>query len=140
MRIIEEMPQEQIHVCNNCGCKFAYNEDDTYSSPYGIAVLCPKCGEDITVSHFDRVLQFPDAYYCFEDGMKMTDRTIETWVKNCIQKCIENDGELSYTGSGDTMVFVHQCDEDGALDIVVAKNYYNTTIDREDAVAIINFS
>ena len=140
MRIIEETPQEQIHVCNNCGCKFAYDEDDTYSSPYGIAVLCPQCGKDVTVSQFDRVLQFPDAYFHFGNATKMTDKTIETWVKQCMQNCIKNNGELSYIGCGDSVVFVYQSDEDGALDIVIAKNYYSTTINREDAKQIINFS
>ena len=56
MRIIK-LPNEKEHSCDECTCKFAYNdydtfkesffsEDGTYESDY-TCVYCPNCGKII---------------------------------------------------------------------------------------------
>lgn len=141
MRIIEENKTEEIiHTCSDCGCKFAYTEDDVYSNIHGKVVDCPSCGKEIVLEKFDRPMQFPNSYFHFGGkGSKIIDNeTIEKEVKKGIKYCLENNEYQWYTAYGNMFVEVNWLMGDTSFDITVAQNYYNQTILEEEAKELIS--
>ena len=74
-------------------------------------------------------LQFLIHYYSFNDGKDIPDEKINKWVKMCIEK-LEEDKEayISWTGTGNTKVFVQKFEEDNSYSITVCKGYYEVEI------------
>lgn len=143
MRIIEENKTEEIiRACSNCGCKFAYTEEDVYSNMHGKFVECPSCREEIFVERFERLMQFPDSYFHFggKDSKIVDNETIEKEVKKGIKYCLEHDSKNWYTAYGNMYVEVNWC-EDDSFTILIGQNYYEANISTEEAKELItNFN
>lgn len=141
MRIIEENKTEEIiHTCNKCGCKFAYSpEDDTYSGLEGSYVDCPKCQESIMIKKFNRPAQFPESYYCYDNGVHIESEKIEEWVKTGIKYCLTKNEDSYFCGTGDSWVEINRYDGDDIFNIIVAQGYYSKDISTEDAKKLINY-
>lgn len=140
MRIIEENKTEEIiRTCNNCGCKFAYIEEDVYSNMYGKTVVCPSCKEEIVVERFERTMQFPDSYFHFggKDAKIVDNETIEKEVKRGIKYCLEHDSKSWYTAYGNMYVEVNWL-EDDSFTILIGQNYYETNISTKEAKELVN--
>lgn len=145
MRIIEENEKKEIiHICDKCGCKFAYTKEDTYSNPFGIVVECPSCHKEITIEKFKRMAQFPDSYYNFggKNSVTIDNETIEKEVKKGIKYCLEHNEYQWFTAYGNIFVEINWLTgEDNSFEIIVAQNYYENNIEEEDAKKLIeNFN
>ena len=145
MRIIDKNKTEEIiRTCDDCGCKFAYTEDDVYTNMYGKVVECPSCREEIIIEKFNRSLQFPESYFHFggKDSKIIDNRTIEQEVKQCIKYCLEHNEKQYCVAYGNMFIEVNRLmDEqsDDGFEIIVAQNYYSTTINTKDAKDLINY-
>lgn len=141
MRILEEQTQEeQIKVCDNCRCRFAYSpKDDTYAGFEGLYVDCPKCNQSIILKKFDRPAQFPESYYYFGNGVHIKPEDIEEWVKRGIKHCIYKNEDNYYIGTGDSWVEIKYFEEDDTFNIHVSQGYYDKDISREEAKKLIEY-
>lgn len=140
MRIIEgNKTEEIIRTCSNCGCKFAYTEEDICSNMYGKIVGCPSCGEEIVLERFERLMQFPDSYFHFggKDSKIVDNETIEKEVKKGIKYCLEHNSKSWYSAYGNMYVEVNWC-EDDSFTILIGQNYYETNISTKEAKELID--
>lgn len=145
MRIIEENKNEEIiRTCSDCGCKFAYIEDDVYSNMYGKVVECPSCRKEIFIERFNRPMQFPESYFHYGDKNSafVNNETIEKEVKRGIKYCLEHNEYQWYTAYGNMSVEVNWLTkEDNSFNITVAQNYYEKNILEEEAKELVaNFN
>lgn len=143
MRIIEENKTEEIiHTCSNCGCKFAYTEDDVYSNIYGKVVDCPSCRKEIIIEKFNRPLQFPESYFHYggKDSKIIDNETIEKEVKKGIKYCLEHNECQWYTAYGNMYVEVNWLKGDNDFNILVGQNYYENSISEEEAKELVDFN
>lgn len=142
MRIIEENKTEEIiRTCSDCGCKFAYTEDDVYSNMFGKIVDCPSCGKEIIIERFNRPMQFPESYFHYggKDGKIIENETIEREVKKGIKYCLEHNECQWFTAYGNMFVEVNwMTGEDNSFNIIVAQNYYDNNISEEEAKELVN--
>lgn len=143
MRIIEENKTEEIiRTCSDCGCKFAYTEDDVYSNICGKVVDCPSCEKEIIIERFNRPMQFPESYFHYgeKDSKIVDNETIEKEVKRGIKYCLEHNEYQWYTAYGNMFIEVNWMVGD-SFDILVAQNYYESNISEEEAKELIaNFN
>lgn len=143
MRIIEDNYKYDLakdyeieYICESCNSVFQYNDDDIeideYEDEY---VKCPCCGHKCLVDEkvTEKNIEFPKSFYEFGGtnikSVDISDNEITTRIKECIKWLKENPNEpFRYTGYGNMFlcVFNHQ-DE---YYIMVAKNYFETSIDK----------
>src|SRR5574344_224645 len=120
--------------CEYCNAELEVDKEDAHIGEYGLYdYIYPCCnmkntiddGIDLTKDN----LQFPIHYYSFNDGKDIPDEKINKWVKVCIEK-LEEDKEsyISWTGTGNTKVFVQKFEKDNEYSITVCKGYYEVEI------------
>ena len=120
--------------CEYYNAELEVDKEDVHIGEYGLyEYICPCCnikntiddGIDLTKDN----LQFPIHYYSFNDGKDISDEKINKWVKECIEK-LEEDKEsyISWTGTGNTKVFVQKFEEDNEYSITICKGYYEVEI------------
>ena len=113
--------------CEYCNAELEVDKEDAYTGEYGLYdYICPCCnmkntiddGIDLTKDN----LQFPIHYHSFNDGKDISNEEVDKWVKECIEK-IEKDKEsyISWTGTGNTKVFVQKFDGDNEYSVTVSK-------------------
>lgn len=135
MRIIEDVKEEKRCKCPHCGCLIGYDEnDDIYPMSGGYGIICPKCQEDIVVEN-GCPYEFPKGFYHFgdlKDSKHISDEQVNQWIKKGLYAMKMNrtneDGDLWYTGSGDTEVWMYREDAD-SICVNVARNYYSASVD-----------
>lgn len=123
-------------ICEHCKSEIELEENDVEVGKLGLYYFnCPCCGElsdindgiDLTSENLD----FPKHYYHFGDGVHISDKEINSYVKECINSLRNSTDENFYhtcTGSGDTIVHVSRYDDDENFVINVCRNYYETEI------------
>lgn len=131
--IIDEGIKKEVR-CINCGKLIGYDDDDVYFTENddgftGLGIDCPHC-QHVILTKIVKEGKYPDAFYQYNNGAKMSDAQIQEWIDTIIDNIKNGDaeeGEYYFIGSGDTMVFGF-LNEDKSIDIYVAKNYQEATI------------
>lgn len=132
---IEKHNSEQ-YICEHCNSVFEYNKEDIrFDADDEEIVFCPCCHKicyiDYTPITADNV-EFPKSFYQFgvhNGAVKIDDEEITFWIKDCINWLKNNPNEsFKYRGSGDTFICVFNHDDE--YYIIVAKNYFDTSIDK----------
>ena len=126
--------------CEKCGTEFCVEENDRLNAGYygTYYVNCPVCGERVMIYELDGIkvtkdnIKFPDHFYSFENGVKISNEEIEEYIRKGIEYFRENPTSFSWsTGTGDTHILVQNYSGDEDYSVVVSKGYYETEIDYE---------
>ena len=147
MKVIEDRTNFQTdirYVCENCNSVFEYDDIDIcydydidYETKSNGYVSCPCCGHKCYVNEDDddvtyNNIEFPKSFYQFgmhEDSCHIDNKKITTDVKECIDWLEQHPNEpYRNIGCGDTFLCVFNHEDE--YYIMVAKNYYNTSIDK----------
>lgn len=126
--------------CDNCSSDYEIEYDDTYIGALGCRyVKCPCCGYENMMDDGIQLtkdnLKFPDHYFSFADGVKVSDEAIDGYVKRCIEALRNSKDKGFYatcTGTGDTHIFVFRYDGDEEYFVYVGKGGYETNVPFED--------
>jgi hypothetical protein len=132
-----EEPKIYKVVCDKCEAQLECEREDVYEGVYGAwYVTCPECGQDVMIDEIDSVeldehnIEYPKHFYAMsKNAVDISDEKIQRWVRECLTKlkgC--EDGEYTFCGSGNTMVFAFKYETEYA--IYVTKNYAETSISR----------
>lgn len=129
--VIEEGIKKETR-CLYCGSLIGYEEEDVYFTENddgitGLGIDCPHCHHVILIKKVEEG-KYPDAFFQYGDGAKMSDTQIQEWIDKTIDNLKNGEeGEYYYIGSGDTMVFGF-LNEDKSISIYVTKNYQEADI------------
>lgn len=135
MRIIKESENEKYCTCPSCSARIGYVDADLYLVRGGSGFECPKCHVEFPVERH-ACAEFPKAYYHFgvHDGaVDMSNEEINKWIKAGLKEMKKrhiadnNNYDNWYAACGNTIVWMERSDDD-AVDVMVAKNYYSTTV------------
>ena len=130
-----------VITCNNCGSDFEIEHDDTYIGTLGCRyVKCPCCDysnmvDDDGIQLTKDNLKFPDHYFWFGDGVVLSNKETDEYVRRCIEALRKSKNKNFYAargGSGDTHVFVFRYDGDEEYFVYVGKNGFETNVPFED--------
>lgn len=136
----KDMNEQNLYrqKCNECAAELEFSLEDTYIGALGARyVKCPICGEEIITEKCDGIelnssnIEFPK-HFIEPGGVDINDSKIENWVRECLKIAEESDKPYGYfvsTGSGNTMVILMAYEDE--YEIIVAKDYYGTSIDRD---------
>ena len=139
MKIIQNNYKEQNleqFVCEHCNSIFEYDENDIKFNLDGDKIVrCPCCNLMCLVDYpktNENNISFPKSFYQFGvhdgainiDNEKITSRIKEAivWLKR------HPEEPYKYVGSGDTFLCVFNHEDE--YYIMVAKNYFDTSIDK----------
>ena len=124
--------------CDECTAELEFTFDDTYIGALGARyVKCPICGkENITegcggIELDSSNIEFPK-HFIEPGGVDITDSEIENRVRECLKVAEKSDEPYGYfvsTGSGNTMVILMAYEDE--YEIIVTKDYYETSVNRE---------
>ena len=143
MRIIEnnfkykqkyQIPTEE-YICEECNSVFEYEDEDICVDDDNIEfVKCPCCGHKCITytSPTIETIKFPKNFYQFgicEGAIDISDKEITNDIRECI-KWLEKYPEepFKYIGKGNTFLCVFNHEDE--YYIMVAKNYFETSIDK----------
>ena len=119
MKILDETNKVEC----GCGAVLQYDEKDIEDG----YIVCPCCGEAIKVR---KELKFPKDYCSFKDGVNLSNKDINKFVKDGIKYLRNNPIDDSYySGTGNTMIFVFRNDGDEEFEIFVCKDYYEGQVE-----------
>jgi DNA-directed RNA polymerase subunit RPC12/RpoP len=134
-----EEPKIYKTICDECRAELEYEYEDTYEGYAGMRYIkCPECGYEIICEDFDSVelnsqnVEFPKHFYHFGNGKDIPDQEIQDWVRSCLKQAEESDepyGYFFHTGTGNSMVILMGYEDE--YDIIVAKHYYELSINKE---------
>lgn len=136
MRIIKESENEKYCTCPSCSAQIGYVDTDLYPVKGGSGFECPKCHVEIPIDRY-ACAEFPKAYYHFgvRDGaVDISNEEINQWIKEGLKEMKKrhiadnNNYDNWYVGRGNTIVWMERSDDD-TVDVMVAKDYYSTTVD-----------
>ena len=123
--------------CYECDAELEFSLEDTYIGALGARyVKCPICGYEIMTDECDGIelnssnIEFPKHFF-EPKGVDIPDSKINNWVRECLKVAEESDkpyGYFVHTGSGNTLVILLAYEDD--YEIIVAKDYYETSLDR----------
>ena len=142
MRIIENnfkydlaKDYEIEYVCESCNSVFQYNDDDIEFDECGDEyVKCPCCGHRCLVAEkvTEKNIEFPKNFFQFgtrEDSAHISNELITKDIKKCLEWLKNNPDEpYRYIASGDTFLCVFNHEDE--YNIVVAQNYFDSSIDK----------
>ncbi len=128
--VIDEGIKKEVR-CTNCGKLIGYDSEDVYftendDGDTGLGIDCPHCHHVILIK-IVKEWKYPDAFFQYGDGMKMSDTRIQECIDKIIDELKKGEDDYYYIGCGDTIVFGFLNDND-SIDIYVAKNYQEATI------------
>ena len=124
--------------CYECDAELEFSLEDTYIGALGARyVKCPICGYEIMTEECDGIelnssnIEFP-THFIESCGVDIPDGEIENWVRKCLKIAEESDEPYGYfveTGSGNTGIILMAYEDE--YRIIVAKDYYETSVNRE---------
>ena len=140
MKIIQdnytkENKESQEYICEECNSIFEYDDYDIYTNADQIErVDCPCCNHSciIYIPPTPETIKFPKDFYHFgekEGAVILSNEEVTRYIKDSIKWLKENPKEpYRYMGSGDTFVCVFNHEDE--YYIMVAKNYFDSAIDK----------
>jgi len=57
-------------------------------------------------------ITYPDDFFCFKEGVKISEEEINKWINECLEKVVKEKKESYMVASGDTEVSVTINEED----------------------------
>ncbi|MCM3387211.1 hypothetical protein M3649_03580 [Ureibacillus chungkukjangi] len=76
-----------------------------------------------------KIPNYPEDFYDFKEGVDIDNKTINEWIKKCINKLEEDKECSSYsTSSGNTYVRVFRCSEGLKYEVLVSKSHAKAEI------------
>lgn len=124
--------------CDECTAELEFSLEDTYIGALGARyVKCPICGKEIMAEVCDGIelnsnnIEFPK-HFLGPGGVDIPNSEVNDWVRKCLKKAEESDEPYGYfveIRSGNTMVILLAYEDE--YEIFVAKNYYETSVNRE---------
>ena len=140
MKIIQnnytkENEVSEEYICEECNSVFEYNDSDIWvdSKNYEY-VTCPCCNHSciVSVPITERNIEFPKSFYQFgiHDGaVDIDNKEITSQIKEIIVWLKRHPEEpYRYVGSGNTFVCVFNHEDE--YYVMVAKNYFDASIDK----------
>ena len=124
------------YICEHCNSVFEYDENDIKFDLDGDKIVkCPCCGDICYVNYKPEIkenISFPENFYHFgvRDGaVDIDNEEITSWIEEIIVwlKC-HSEEPYKYRGSGNTFLCVFNHEDE--YYIMVAKNYFDTSIDK----------
>lgn len=139
MRIIEnncQNPNQEYEItCPHCKSKLSYTYDDVISDKSDNEwIYCEACHEQIIICDNEKTLtvdivQYPQDFYSFENGVPVKDAEINEWIRECVND-LDKNNDYASRSSGDSLVFACKNDEEShTAEVVVAKNYHVTEVE-----------
>ena len=141
MRIIEnnyKYKQETLaeeYICENCNSVFEYEDGDIITDNDNTEfVKCPCCGHKCITYTPPTIetIKFPKNFYQFgvhEGAIDISDKEITYDIRECLKWFEKNPTEsFKYIGKGNTFTCVFNHEDE--YYIMVAKNYFETSIDK----------
>jgi hypothetical protein len=135
MKIIQDNYNKQKSeqfICEHCNSILEYNKEDIRLNNNNAVIKCPCCGHECIIETYKCELKFPKDFYQFgisNGSVKIDDEEITLWIKDCINWLENNPNEpFRYRGSGNTFLCVFNHEDE--YYIMVAKNYFDTSIDK----------
>lgn len=139
MRIIEnnyQNPNQEYEItCPHCKSKLSYTYDDVISDKSDNEwIYCEACHEQIIICDNEKTLtvdivQYPQDFYSFENGVPVKDTEINKWIRECVND-LDKNIDYASRGSGDTLVFAYKSDQYSHMaEVVVAKKYQETEVE-----------
>ena len=143
-----KVPQKKVQLtrddykiaCQKCKSEIEYAANDIqYPDDVNSVVVCPCCGAEIPVCEKDVTIEnlvFPNDFYSFEDGVKISDKKIKDFIQegvDYLRSSESQDDFFWYSGTGDTHVLVHRLDGDESYNVVVSRGYYELDLQYDDA-------
>lgn len=122
------------YICEECNSIFEYNDDDIFMDINSVEyVRCPCCGHHCYIDEETPTvdnIEFPKHFYKIgENAVKISDKEINRYIKECINWLKQNPNEpFRYIGTGDSFVVVFNHEDE--YYIMVAKNYFDSYIDK----------
>ena len=122
-------------LCDECMVELEYEESDTHIGAYGCReLICPECDARVLVESPDGInldetnIEFPTHFaYTSDDAVDIDDRTIQGWVRECLQGLKDDSsGNFNMRASGDTVVIALKYESE--CEVYVAKKYYDCYI------------
>ena len=121
--------------CEECGSIIEYSHEDLIYVAGGLGFICPKCQNEIFI---EPKVEYPNTFFDFSDGVKISDEKVNKWVREAIEFLKENKTEnVIALGSGDTTVIGIReedtvADEEDWVEIYVAKAYKSQSVNLND--------
>lgn len=139
MRIIEnnyQNPNQEYEItCPHCKSKLSYTYDDVISDKSDNEwIYCEACHEQIIICDNEKTLtvdivQYPQDFYSFENGVPVKDTEINEWIKECIND-LDKNIDYAARSSGDSLVFAYKSDQYSHMaEVLVAKKYQVTEVE-----------
>jgi ribosomal protein S27E len=123
--------------CEDCHAELEFAFDDTYEGALGARYLkCPVCGREVITELEGTKLssnniKFP-LHFFEPGGVDCSNDEINTWIRQCLKAAEESDEPYGYfatMGTGNTRVILMAYEDE--YNIVVTKDYYETSVNRE---------
>lgn len=141
---VKRYPRKRI--CECCGSELEYEKADTNIGAFGcVYIICPLCGADNFIDDGENELtltrdnvEFPTHFWHTSTETGAVDCCNNEEIKKHICEAIKyfraNKEESHwFTASGNLYVDVSRFDGDECYDVVVTKDYYETSIPFEAA-------
>lgn len=140
IKVLNRTVKQKVYkqLCGECRSELEFGAEDAYEGALGaMYIKCPVCGHELIVGELDGVnlnsnnIEFPKHFFKF-NGVDIDDEEIQQWVRKCLKVAEESDAPYGYfvqTGSGNSRVILMAYEDE--YNIVVAKNYYETSVSRE---------
>ena len=77
---------------------------------------------------------YPDDFFCFKDGVKISEEEINEWIKEGLHEVIDNRKGSWSIASGDTEVTVEEHDEGEMITISVTNERSEFTFEKKDII------
>lgn len=142
---VKSRPYPREHVCEKCQSELEYDESDVYVGQMGYAYIkCPICGEEnlledneYAIKLSSENIEFPKHFHHTSKNTGAIDISsiaIQKWIQEGINDFRRRPKEkYDYSCQcGDTFLHIYRDNYDEEYDIVVSKDYYQTTIPFEE--------
>ena len=139
-------PYPRKMLCECCGSELEYEKEDIRIGAFGCVYIdCPLCGCDNCLDDGENELtltkdnvEFPTHFWHTSVETGAVENCNNNTVKDAIHKAIDyfrqnKDAERWFTACGNLHVCVHRFEGDESYDVIVTKDYYETSIPFEKA-------
>lgn len=113
-------------ICDQCKNEFYYEDSDIkVLNEFELGFICPECGNQIVVEERELIGKFPQDFYHFVNGRKLTDEETQHYIDRVRDELNQSTEKVDFEfmASGDTIVFGTKYDSE--YEIYVAKEYYS---------------